>query len=73
MTWFVLAYDRRLRAVVERFDFAEAEHDVAWDKRERLIRKYLRDPEIEVVLLGSRDEQSLRATHGRYFMSEHAA
>lgn len=73
MMWFVLAYDRRLRSVIERRDFAPADHDAAQDERERLTLKYLRDPEIEVVLLGSRDEKSLRATHGRYFMSEQAA
>jgi hypothetical protein len=73
MTYFALVYHRPSRKIIERFDFTEAEHDVAWDQHERLIRKYLGQRDFEVVLLGSHDEASLRATHGRYFINENAA
>ncbi|MCB9698730.1 MAG: hypothetical protein H6738_18255 [Alphaproteobacteria bacterium] len=67
MAHFVLAYDRRIRLVVERRDFAGTQRDEAWDERDRMVAAHAGDPEMEVVMLGSESESTLRATHGRYF------
>lgn len=68
MTHFVLVYDRAREIIVEREDFRDDQLEQAWDTRDRLVRKYLREPNVEVVLLGSASEEDLRATHGRYFV-----
>lgn len=68
MVHFLIVYDRKRAEIVERAEFAEAEQVRAWDERDRLVRKYLREPNVEVVLFGSKSEEDLRATHGRYFV-----
>lgn len=68
MIHFVIVYDRKLEKILERVDLPEAEQVRAWDERDRLVKKYLREPNVEVVLFGSKSEEDLRATHGRYFV-----
>ena len=70
---FVLVFDRPRGVIVERAYFEPEERDAAWAAYDRLGRKYLGVPNVEVVLLGSDSEETLRATHGRYFVEKPAA
>ena len=67
MTWFLLAFDRVSGQIVQLLQFPASARDDAWSARDRLIGQYLSNPEIEVVLLGSKSEEDLRVTHARYF------
>lgn len=67
MTYFVLVFDRMRGVILEREEYAAEERPRAWAATDRLTAKYIRDPNVEVVLLGSASEAELRATHGRYF------
>ena len=63
----LLVFDRSRSTIVERRDYNEDSRAVALRERAELIRKYISQSDVEVVLLGSRSEAELRATHGRYF------
>jgi hypothetical protein len=68
MIHFLLAFDRSASRLLERLDFVGSDFDAAWKLRGELIRKYeSRFPDVEVVILSSDSEQTLRQTHGRYF------
>lgn len=71
--YFVLVFDRPAARIVERAYFEPAERDAAWEAYDRLGRKYLGVPNVEVVLFGADSEETLRATHGRYFAEKPAA
>jgi DICT domain-containing protein len=70
---FVLVFDRPRGVIVEREDYEPGQRDAAWDARDRLERKYRGVPNVEVVLFGADSEETLRATHGRYFAEKPAA
>lgn len=67
MIHFVLVFDRARGVVLERHEFPADARELAWDKRDTLVRQYAASPDVEVVLLGAASEDVLRATHGRYF------
>ena len=67
MNWFLIVYDRALgrSLLCERYP-ADA-HAIAWEKRSELTLHHLREPQIEVVLIGADSEEVVRGTHARYF------
>lgn len=70
MLHLIIAYARSKGRVVAREDVMSdglTIPAVAWDARDRLVRKYALDPDVEVTLLGAESEATVRATHGRYF------
>jgi hypothetical protein len=73
VTYFVLVYNRRLGQLVERQDYPGDARATAWGERDRLSLVHANLPDVEVVLLGSDSEETLRATHGRYFRRSDAA
>jgi hypothetical protein len=73
MMLFVLAYRRSSGVIIDRTEFPADQRGPALSCRDDLIRRYLSDPDVEVVMLGSDSEAMLRKTHGRYFVNEKAA
>lgn len=63
--YFLLVYDHGKRRLVEIEEFRDGKAAVAaYDAKER---PFLRDPSIEVVLLGSDSLDTIKVTHRNYF------
>lgn len=73
MNWFLITYDRSGRTPVSLLEYPAADRMRALAERQSLILRHIADRDIEVVLLGARDLDEVRATHGRYFDSGLAA
>lgn len=69
MAYFLLVYDQKNGKLLRLTEFAETDHGAAVAARSQLERLYRVDSNIEVVVLGARDVDTLRQTHGRYFKS----
>ena len=67
MSWFPLVFDRSGRTPLAREEFPAEQRARALSEREQLIERHIHDREVEVVLLGARTLEEVRATHGRYF------
>ena len=67
MMWFLIVYHRKRQELETFRAYSNAEYDAAWEARGQLSREFVRDPNIEVVLLGSDSEATIRVTHARYF------
>ena len=67
MKHFVLVFDRRKAVILEQREFASDQAEAAWAASDQLTRQHVGEPDVEVVLFGSRSEEDLRKTHGRYF------
>lgn len=62
---FLLVYDHRQRRLIEIEEFRDGKAAVAaYGAKER---EHLRDPSIEVVLLGSDSLDTIKVTHRNYF------
>ncbi len=69
MNHYVLAYHRARGALLEEHEFAPADVDAAWARRDALITGSIADRDIEVVLLRAASRSDLLKTHARYFSS----
>lgn len=67
MRYFLIVYDTGHERLVESHDFAVEDRAAALKLRRDLQRRFLTDPEFEVVLLGAERFEDLERTHGRYF------
>lgn len=67
MAFFLLVYDQTARKLLQLTAYGDAERDAALEARFDLERRHRLEPSLEVVLLGARDEATLRQTHARYF------
>lgn len=66
---FVFAYDRNGQTKLNDERFEESNERRATLVRETLEKQYAGKDSIEVVLLRSPDEATLRKTHSRYFLT----
>ena len=73
MMWFLIVYDRKRQERTVFRAYPSSEYDAAWQLRGELSRQYVRDSNIEVVLLGSESEADIRITHARSFQPPMAA
>lgn len=71
MAYFLLVYDQSTGELVQLTPYSDAERDSALAARFELEREHRLEPHIEVVVLGARDEETLRKTHARYFQTVH--
>ncbi len=69
MAFFLLVYDQHTGKLVQMDAFDDADRDAALEARFDLELKHRLEPNLEIVLLGARDEETLRQTHGRYFQT----
>lgn len=67
MSDFLVVYDRRRNDLLQIEAFDETHAAQAPLARYELERKYLGDPEIEVVILSADNFSDLIRTHSRYF------
>lgn len=67
MAFFLLVYDQAAGKVIRLTEYSDADQDAGLQARFDLELQHRLEPNIEVVLLGARDEETLRETHGRYF------
>ena len=67
MMWFLIVYDRPQQRMTHFRAYASDEYDIAWRARNELSLSHVRDPDVEVVLLGASSEADVRVTHARYF------
>ena len=64
--FFVLAYRRSESRLLELTRFASTDFDRAWECKLDADKRF-GGSDVEVVLLESENERSLRATHARFF------
>lgn len=69
MSWFLIVYDRSPSRSLSCVRYPPAAHDAAWDQRTALTLRHLREPNVEVVLIGAASEAVVRLTHARYFQA----
>jgi hypothetical protein len=69
MKYFLLIYNRRTGVGRVHREFDEAERAAALQARFAFEAVHAEEPDVEVVVLGSDSEDTLRATHSRYFRS----
>lgn len=67
VAFFLIVYDQRAGKLVRKIEYGDADRDAALQARFDLELRHRLDPNLEVVLLGAKDEDTLRQTHGRYF------
>jgi hypothetical protein len=67
LAFFLLVYDQAAGKVTRLTEYSDADQDAGLQARFDLELQHRLEPNIEVVLLGARDEETLRETHGRYF------
>ncbi len=67
MKYFLIVHDQERGAIELLKSFAPGSRLAALAKRFELDTRYRDNPRIEVVLLGSSSEETLRSTHARYF------
>lgn len=67
MAFFLLVYEQNAGRLMQMTRYPDAEQEAAMAARFALELKHRLEPNIEVVLLGARDEETLRETHARYF------
>jgi len=69
MNYYLLVYDRRDGSQLRFDEYPHQRRSEAIEERFREERNHRDDPEIEVVVLGSKSRESLMKTHSRYFKS----
>lgn len=69
MAWFLIVYDRKRQRTTRCDEYSASEYDAAWSARNELTLEHARDPDVEVVLLGSGSADEVRRTHARYFQA----
>lgn len=67
MAFFLLVYDQHAGKLLQMTEYADADRDAALEMRFDLERQHRLEPNLEIVLLGARDADTLRLTHARYF------
>ncbi len=67
MAFFLLVYDQQSGRLRQLTKYDDADQEAALQARFDLEIKHRLEPNLEVVLLGARDEDTLKQTHGRYF------
>jgi hypothetical protein len=67
MAFFLLVYDQATGRLLQFTEYPDKDRAAALQARFQLERQHRLEPNLEVVLLGARDEDTLRVTHSRYF------
>ena len=67
MRYFLLTYDRRRGALISESEYDQTEHQAAMAARASAVAHHIKNPNVEVVLLGAHSRDDLMRTHSRYF------
>ena len=69
MSQFLIIYEKSTGTIIDQIEYAEADHLTALARRAELERQHGVGGDIEVVVLGAKDEADLHRSHSRYFKS----
>ncbi len=67
---YLLIYDRTARSVLALEEFRESDTARSDAERAALEERYRQREDVEVVTLTSDSRETLRRTHGRYFLTD---
>ena len=69
MSQFLIIYEKSTGTIIDQIEYADVDRLTALARRAALERQHGVGGDIEVVVLGAKDEADLHRSHSRYFKS----